>query len=73
MPPPNSHGIACPPNRKEAIAAGDLLETPAQALARVKAGGAKPKHYIPRPPLTDSERAEAEEPVFDLYKKGDTK
>jgi hypothetical protein len=50
MPPPN----AVEPfmvDRKTALKAKDLLETPLEALARVAIGGAKPKHYIPTPPL----------------------
>jgi hypothetical protein len=57
MPPPNSHGIAMPPNRKEAIAAAAILETPAEARERVSRGGPTPEHYIPTAPLTDAERA----------------
>ncbi len=69
MPPPNSHGIAFPPNRKEAIAAGALLETPEEARTRIKAGGAKPGHYVPRPPLTESEVVNVDLTEFDPYKK----
>ncbi|MDX1406454.1 MAG: reductive dehalogenase domain-containing protein, partial [Woeseiaceae bacterium] len=69
MPPPNSHGIAWTPNRKEAIAAGALLETPDAARARVAAGGAKPLHYVPTPPLPDSELSSADNTAFDPYKK----
>jgi ferredoxin len=50
MPPPN----ALEPfmvDRKAALKAKELLETPLEALARVAIGGAKPKHYIPTPPL----------------------
>jgi len=69
MPPPNSHGTPQLPNRKEAIAAGQLLETPDEALARVKAGGAKPTHYVPTPPLPESELLRADVTAFDPYKK----
>jgi hypothetical protein len=55
MPPPNSQGIPVFPNRKEAIAAAALLETPAQAQARMAAGGEKPAHYVPTAPLTEAE------------------
>jgi hypothetical protein len=43
------------PNRKEAIAAASLLETPDEARQRVAEGGPKPAHYIPTPPLDESE------------------
>jgi ferredoxin len=69
MPPPNSHGIPNIPKRKDAIAAGALLETPAEALARVKAGGPKPKHYVPTPPIPESELSQADNILFDPYKK----
>lgn len=72
-PPPNSHGMAQVPNRKEAIAASALLETPAEALARVKAGGAKPKHYIPTPPLPESELSQTDTTAFDPYRKTGSK
>jgi ferredoxin len=68
MPPPNSHGIPVIPNRKEAIAAAALLETPAEALARVQAGGPKPAHYIPTPPLADSETSSRDTDQFNPYK-----
>ncbi len=69
MPPPNSHGIAQIPNRKEAIAAGKLLETPGEARARVKAGGAKPLHYVPTPPLPESELSQVDNTAFNPYVK----
>jgi len=69
MPPPNSHGIAYLPNRKEAIAAGALLETPDEARARVKAGGAKPEHYVPTPPIPENELSASDNTAFDPYKK----
>ncbi len=68
MPPPNSHGIAIFPNRKEAIAAAALLETPAEALERVKAGGPTPAHYIPTPPLEESAIGERADDLFNPYK-----
>ena len=64
MPPPNSHGIPIFPNRKEAIAAASLLETPAEALERVKRGGATPAHYIPTPPMEESEIGERDDDLF---------
>ena len=36
-------------DRKAAMAAGALLETPAEAKARFASGGAKPDHYNPTP------------------------
>jgi len=55
MPPPNSQGVPVFPNRKEAIAAAALLETPGEARARIAAGGEKPAHYVPTAPLTETE------------------
>lgn len=55
MPPPNAYGMPVFPNRKAAIAAGELLETPDQARARIASGGPKPAHYVPTPPLDESE------------------
>ena len=69
MPAPNSHGIRIFPNRKEAIAAASLLETPTEALARVKAGGPMPRHYVPTPPLPENQMSTAETDSFDPYKK----
>lgn len=40
-----------PVDRKAAKAAAKILETPAEARARHAAGGVKPVHYIPTPPL----------------------
>jgi ferredoxin len=68
MPPPNSHGIAYIPNRKEAIAAAALLETPDEARARVAAGGPTPAHYIPTPPLEESEVSDRSTEQFNPYK-----
>jgi hypothetical protein len=48
MPPPNDPAPH-PVDRKAAMAAKDLLETPAQALVRRNIGGAKPAHYTPTP------------------------
>jgi len=69
MPPPNSHGTAIFPDRKQAIAAAALLETPAEARARMQAGGPKPEHYVPTPPLPQSETVTAKTDAFDPYKK----
>lgn len=71
MPPPNSHGMAIKPNRKEAVAAGNLLETPAEARARVKSGGEKPLHYIPRAALSEAEVSQAKPDTFNPYLKAD--
>ncbi|MCH8070944.1 MAG: Fe-S protein [Proteobacteria bacterium] len=73
MPPPNSHGMVFMPKRKEAIAAGKLLETPDEALARVKAGGAKPLHYVPTPPLPESELSPVDNTAFNPYRKTGSK
>jgi len=73
MPPPNSHGIPYIPKRKDAIAAAALLETPAEALARVQAGGARPQHYVPTPPIPPSELPQSDNILFDPYKKADSK
>jgi ferredoxin len=49
MPPPDAAGPVAL-DRKAGLAAKDLLETPQEARARVKRGGAPPAHYIPTPP-----------------------
>ena len=54
MPAPDQPGTF-PVKRKEALAAKDVLETPAEARARVAAGGAAPAHYTPTPPIGDGE------------------
>ena len=69
MPPPNSHGIPVVPNRKEAIAAAKILETPDEAKARLQKGGAKPLHYIPRAAIPDAELPTRDESGIDPYKK----
>ena len=48
LPPPNWRE-PFPVDRKAALAASQLLETPAQARARVARGGPKPAHYTPPP------------------------
>jgi reductive dehalogenase len=73
MPPPNSHGIPYLPNRKEAIVAAALLETPAEALARIKGGGPKPQHYVPTPPLPESNLPTTDNTLFDPYAKTGSK
>jgi hypothetical protein len=50
MPPPNDpapHVV----DRKAAMAAKDLLETPDQARARHARGGPAPAHYVPTLPV----------------------
>ncbi|GMR17310.1 MAG: hypothetical protein BMS9Abin32_387 [Gammaproteobacteria bacterium] len=69
MPPPNSHGIAYVPRRKQAIAAAALLETPQEALARIRAGGPAPAHYRPTPPIPAAELTGTDNTSFDPYKK----
>jgi len=48
MPPPDEPG-PLEVDRKAALAARALLETPGQARLRKAAGGARPAHYIPTP------------------------
>lgn len=50
MPPPDTPEPV-PVDRKAALAARELLETPDEARARAAAGGPAPDHYIPTPPL----------------------
>lgn len=50
MPPPDAPEPV-PVDRKAALAARDLLETPAQARMRIAAGGPAPDHYTPTPRL----------------------
>jgi len=54
MPAPDQPG-SLPVDRKAALAAKDVLETPAEARARKDAGGPIPAHYIPTPPVGDGE------------------
>lgn len=58
MPPPNEAGPV-EVDRKAAMAAVDLLETPSQAQRRSAAGGAAPPHYAPTAPVS----AAAEQPI----------
>jgi ferredoxin len=48
MPPPNDP-TPSPVDRKAAMAAKDLLETPDEARERYARGGPKPAHYVPTP------------------------
>jgi ferredoxin len=50
MPPPDAPGPV-KLERKAALAAGELLESPAGAKARKAAGGTKPDHYAATPPV----------------------
>jgi len=58
MPPPNDPS---PPAvaRKAAMAAKEVLETPATARARHARGGARPAHYVPTPPAGIGSTADA--------------
>jgi reductive dehalogenase len=58
MPPPNDSSPH-PIDRKAAMAAKDLLETPAQARARHAAGGGRPTHYVPTPAVAAAADARA--------------
>lgn len=66
MPPPDETGPV-PVDRKAALAAAALLETPAEARARVAAGGPAPAHYRATP-LAGT--APAAVPVANPYKPG---
>jgi reductive dehalogenase len=64
MPPPNDpspHVV----DRKAALAAKDLLETPAQARTRHAASGAKPAHYVPTPLVETAATARAAKSPYD--------
>jgi hypothetical protein len=51
MLPPPDFRTTFKADRKAGIEAAAILETPAEARARLKRGGAKPAHYDPTPPL----------------------
>jgi ferredoxin len=55
MPPPDAPGPV-PVDRKAALAAGAILETPDQARARAAAGEPAPAHYTPTPPVGPSDK-----------------
>ncbi len=57
MPPPDAAGPV-PVDRKAALAAAELIETPGDARRRVAAGGAVPAHYRPTPPLNEAGKPE---------------
>jgi len=59
MPPPDQAGTV-EVDRKAALAAAALIETPEQARLRVAAGGAVPPHYIPTRPVGEARKAGAE-------------
>lgn len=54
MPPPDQPDVAMV-NRKAGLAAKEVVETPAEARARIAKGGATPAHYVPTPPMGDGE------------------
>ena len=64
MPPPNAPDPVVP-DRKAAMAAAVLLETPEGALARRAKGGAKPAHYIPTPALESVEDIGSSQAIWD--------
>ena len=64
MPPPNDPA-AHPVDRKAAMAAKALLETPAQALARKAKGGAMPAHYAATPAIVAESAARAAKSPYD--------
>ncbi|MGE3245650.1 MAG: reductive dehalogenase domain-containing protein [Beijerinckiaceae bacterium] len=68
MPPPDMLD-PLPVDRKAALAAKDLLETPAEARARIARGGPAPAHYTPTPPLgAEADGAKASEnPLLSPY------
>lgn len=47
MPSPNAEGVPVVPDRKRAVAAAELMETPQSARQRMAAGGPPPAHYTP--------------------------
>jgi len=56
-----------PVDRKAGMKAREILETPAQARARVKSGKPKPAHYTATPPLAEKEgeRVEVSTAIWD--------
>jgi reductive dehalogenase len=58
MPPPNDPA-PYPVDRKAALAAKDVLETPDEARARHARGSPKPAHYMPTPPVSVAAEARA--------------
>ncbi|HXK53342.1 MAG TPA: reductive dehalogenase domain-containing protein [Hyphomicrobiales bacterium] len=66
MPVPNDVDPQ-PVDRKAALAAASLLETPAEARARKAAGGARPAHYVPTPPAPGGPRGTADASGPSIY------
>jgi reductive dehalogenase len=64
MPPPNDPAPH-PVDRKAAMAAKDVLETPDDARARHARGGARPAHYVPTPPVVVAAEARAAKSPYD--------
>ncbi len=62
MPVPNDL-YPQPVNRKAALAAAEVIETPADARARRGRGEGPPRHYTATPPLKDGPRAPDSEPT----------
>jgi ferredoxin len=58
MPPPDQRGPV-EVDRKAAMAAVNLLETPSQARKRIAAGHAAPQHYRPTPPVGEATEKQA--------------
>ena len=58
MPPPDQPGPV-EVDRKAALAAAALIETPEQARRRAAAGGPVPRHYIPTPAVGVTEKSGA--------------
>jgi len=56
MPPPDEPGPV-EVDRKAALAAAALIETPEQARRRVAGGGSVPAHYIPTPPVGEARKS----------------
>jgi hypothetical protein len=64
MPPPNDPAPS-PVDRKAAMAAKELLETPAEARARHTRGGPRPAHYVPTPAMELAADAKAAKSPYD--------
>ena len=64
MPPPNDPSPH-PVDRKAALAARELLETPDEASARHARGDPAPAHYLPTPPVATAADARAAKSPYD--------
>jgi hypothetical protein len=64
LPPPNLRA-AFPVDRKAGIAAGRVLETPAQARERLQRGGPKPAHYVATPAIPEAGEGKKTDPAGD--------